>query len=135
MARVHLVLLRELRKGFSLTYKRKKVLGFTLIEVMVATLFLSMLMLFAVSAVKNQARQTAVNRAAIEMKMWLHAALAYYADTSDWPTTLTDLGTDYYPTELLCSPFFERPIVAKIVLGEVNIVANRVVMVSILRYR
>ncbi len=95
----------RLIKEYSLSYKRKKSLGFTLIEVMVATLFLSMLALFAISAVKNQARQAAVNRAAIEMKMWLHAALAYYADTADWPDTLDDLGTDYYPLELICSPF------------------------------
>lgn len=98
--------MQETLVNMNTAIKKYRLSGFTFIELMFIIVFISMTMLYAASLNKNQARIDAINKAAVGMKMWEQAALAYHADHNKWPEVFSDdLVGKYLPTELVCSPF------------------------------
>lgn len=65
----------------------KKTKGFSLLEVMLVILILSMIAIFALRMQGPKLREALVNRSATQIKQIMEAATSYYIDNGTWPIT------------------------------------------------
>ena len=61
--------------------------GFSLLEVMLVILILSMIAVFALRMQGPKFRETLVDRSATQIKQIMEAATSYYIDNGTWPIT------------------------------------------------
>lgn len=71
--------------------------GFTLIEVLLVMVIISIIIYAGVNYVQQQAQSNRIARTSAQMQQILNAGLAYYVDNGKWPTQMSDLQTKYLP--------------------------------------
>lgn len=91
---------------------RKKVIGFTLIEMLLVLVIVSVIIYASVGYVQQRALQMRMDRTSTQMQQILNAGLSYYVMQQKWPggapntaTDLTALQPAYLPATLTKSPF------------------------------
>lgn len=77
---------------------RSKETGFTLIEVLLVLVILSIFIFASVGYIQQKALQMRMDRTSTQMQQILNAGLSYYVANGAWPTALTDLQGTYLPT-------------------------------------
>lgn len=77
----------------------KKQGGFTLIEMLLVMVIISIIIYAMVGYVQSRAEQTRIDRTTLQMQQILNAGLAYYIDNGQWPknNAMTDLQGVYLP--------------------------------------
>lgn len=74
--------------------------GFTLIEVMLVLVIVSIIIWASVGYVQQKALQMRIDRASIQMQQILNAGMAYYVSNGHWPATIGDLLGTYLPSQM-----------------------------------
>jgi prepilin-type N-terminal cleavage/methylation domain-containing protein len=95
--------------------KLRKVLGFTLIEMMLVLAIIAMIIVLLLRYTEQQASQTRMNRAILQIQQILNAGLAYYvgSGTGTWPNQLSDLQPGYLPATTIINPWGQSYVVTK----------------------
>ncbi|VVC76887.1 hypothetical protein AQUSIP_22140 [Aquicella siphonis] len=76
---------------------RKNVTGFTLIEILLVLVIISIIIFASVGYVQQRALQLRMDRTTTQMQQILNAGLSYYVQEGHWPTALSDLQGTYLP--------------------------------------
>lgn len=86
-------------RGESMTKMKTKIQGFTLIEMLLVMVIISIIIYASVGYVMQRAEQIRVDRTSLQMQQILNAGLSYYIDHGSWPAgpTLTALQGTYLP--------------------------------------
>ena len=63
----------------------KKSSGFSLVEMMLVIVIISIIAMYAANIAKERAQATLAATTAAEMQLWLQASLNYHAKTQNWP--------------------------------------------------
>ena len=89
-----------------MTNKKKSKYGFTLIELILVILVVSLLMVYIIQLINESLLNAQVQKTVSEMFTIRNGALVYYAKNRVWPSDLSnDLIPDFLPANALCSPF------------------------------
>lgn len=84
----------------------KRKTGFTLIEMLLVLVIISMFIVMGVRYVEQQAFNTRVERTIMQMQQILNASLSYYVANGSWPPDIATLQSGgYLPASLVNSPF------------------------------
>ncbi len=80
--------------------------GFTLIEMMLVTVVVSLFMVMGTSYMQQRTRSAMIDRASVQMMQILNAGLSYYVSNGSWPANLATLQAgSYLPTTTIRSPW------------------------------
>lgn len=80
--------------------------GFTLIEMMLVTVVVSMFLVMGTNYMQQRTRSAMIDRASVQMMQILNAGLSYYVNNGTWPASLATLQSDsYLPTTTIRSPW------------------------------
>lgn len=92
-----------------MSHKMKKQSGFTLIEIMIVIIIISIISYYAITLLRDKAESQAINRTLIEFKNWQEVVLSYYAANKRWPLSLDALWNTstqlYFEQSAQCSPW------------------------------
>lgn len=83
---------------------RRKVIGFTLIEMLLVLVIVSVLVYASIGYIQQRALQMRMDRTSTQMQQILNAGLSYYVMNQKWPADLAALQPAYLPSTLK-SPF------------------------------
>lgn len=97
--------------------KLKRIVGFTLIEMMLVLVIISMIIYAFIRYTQVQALSTRIDRTTIQMQQILNASLAYYTfqgGTGGWPTSVAQLQTNgYLPNQTIVSPWGQPYLISR----------------------
>lgn len=79
--------------------------GFTLIEMLLVLVIISIIILAGVGYFQQRAQQMRIDRTSLQMQQILNAGMSYYIVNSKWPAKLSDLYGKYLPKTIVNSPW------------------------------
>jgi prepilin-type N-terminal cleavage/methylation domain-containing protein len=85
--------------------KMNNVFGFTLIEMMLVIVVVSILIWASVGYIQQRTLQMRMDRTSLQMQQILNAGLAYYVTNGKWPSSLNDLKGTYLPNIVYKNPW------------------------------
>ena len=84
----------------------KKETGFTLIEILLVIVIVSMIIIMGIGYMQQQTEALRVDKTSLQMQQVLNAGLAYYVTHSTWPNNIATLQTtNFLPSTSLVNPW------------------------------
>lgn len=71
--------------------------GFTLIEMLLVMVIISVIIYAGIGYVQRRTEQMRIDKMSLQMQQILNAGMAYYVDHGTWPTKMADLQGSYLP--------------------------------------
>lgn len=95
--------------------KKQKMQGFTLIEMLLVMVIISIIIYASIGYMQQRNLQLRYDRTSTQMQQVLNAGLAYYVLQGKWPQQLTDLQGTYLPpaTVTINNPWGFPPVITK----------------------
>lgn len=84
----------------------KKKQGYTIIEVMLVIVVISIVALYSYNYMRKQTLEKTINQSALQMESLMQIAVTYYSRENKWPQNMTEFQTkNYVKNGDLCSPW------------------------------